>query len=298
MSFESTASFMSFFIPVVPRNWNEMDFCRLFADKCIGEVDRVDFFDMENKEWTLSAFVHLKSWEYNEYTDQLYFELDSVYGAGQWYLDVPGQPGMYFILKKMISAKIPDTRLNIHQLAAKVAYLEEMFVALTIQEEVQDQDEEMTYDEIMEDGEIREDDVHPLLDNDEDSSTDFVDMYDATPPVTMATLVAQTAGFDSYLDIEMQRLDCELSALMEVEEKDCVFPLSVTNDLEDEIQVITNDLMTYNIIENDEDDYQIDPCILSMYRAIQKVGALTKVVKEDNRRRERMDFTAELCGNN
>jgi len=300
---------MSFFIPFVPRTWNEMDFCRLFAEKCIGEVDRVDFFDVENKEWTLSAFVHLKSWQFNEYTAQIHFKLESIFETGQWFLDVPGepgQPGMYFILKKMTSAKIPDTRLNIHQLAAKVEQLEEMFAALTSQKEVQYQDEEMTYHEIMEDdneeidledGEIREDVVHPLFDNDEDTGTDFVDMYNATPPVTMATLVAQSAGFDSFLDIEMQRLDQELSTLMEVDEKDCVFPLSVTNVVEDEVKIVINDLTAYKI-EKDEDEYQIDPSILSMYRVIQKVGARSKVVNEDNRRRERMDFTSEFCGNN
>ena len=117
MSSSSTTNFMSFYIPYVPKFWDEESIRQLFADLQIGLVERVDFVDTGDWEWAVGAFVHLKCWAYSEFADRVF---DQIQFCGQWKLYIPNQPGKYFVLRKMTCEKIPSTHLNVHQLAAKM----------------------------------------------------------------------------------------------------------------------------------------------------------------------------------
>lgn len=126
MSF--TTDIMSFYIPYVPKEWDEEEIRGLFSNLSIGLVDRVDFFDTGNwshdgtRTWALSAFVHLKYWSCSQYADLVY---DAIETTGQWKLYIHNQPGKYFVLRKMTCEKIPATHLNVHQLAAKMSEMEQ-----------------------------------------------------------------------------------------------------------------------------------------------------------------------------
>jgi hypothetical protein len=116
----STTDFMSFYIPYVPKHWNEESLRKVFSDLQIGFVDRVDFFDTGKWTHALSAFVHLNYWACSQRADKIYNRLDSV-GSCKLVFDT----GDYFILRKMTCEKIPATHLNVHQLASKMADMEQ-----------------------------------------------------------------------------------------------------------------------------------------------------------------------------
>ena len=117
---------MSMYVPFVPQGLSEGAICQLFVESGIGFVDRVDFFCNDSNGLCpnnhLSAFIHLAQWEYNDLTDQLF---DALENGGQWRLNFL-ELGKFIILRKMTGEKIPATHLNIHQIADKIATLEDM----------------------------------------------------------------------------------------------------------------------------------------------------------------------------
>jgi len=119
-----SSEFKSLYIPYIPNGWTEERVRDLFIERKIGYVERVDFVDAGNWKWAKSAYVHLAYWEYNLYTDSLYWALES--GSGQWRLNMHGmgEGDRFLILRKMTTPKLPSTHLNIHQMAAKIADME------------------------------------------------------------------------------------------------------------------------------------------------------------------------------
>ena len=187
----STIDFMSFYIPYVPKHWNEESIRQLFSDLEIGLVDRVDFFDTGKWTWALSAFVHLKQWGYSEYANRVYCQLE---GGNEWQLHIPNQPSKYFVLKKMTCEKIPTTHLNVHQLASKMS---------DVEQEIQSLRAELTATRIAED----------VLRNNFESeeNADFYTKYEDGWPLSMAELAYQTQEFETSYKKRFSEWDEEIS---------------------------------------------------------------------------------------
>lgn len=114
------STFMSIYIPYIHNRYDLEYVSKVFEDYSIGKVKRVDFIPVNKWTWARSAFVHLEEWYYNSFTDEFYPALE---GGDQWKLNVGIYGPEFWILKKMLSRKIPDTELNLHQLAAKIERL-------------------------------------------------------------------------------------------------------------------------------------------------------------------------------
>lgn len=186
---------MSFYIPYVPKHWDEDSMRKLFADLRIGLVERVDFFDAGNWSqagnwaWAFGAFVHLKSWAYSDYADWVY---DGIETTGQFTLHIPNQPGKYFVLRKMTCEKIPSTHLNVHQLAAKMAEMEEELQLL--RNETQLLKAGITAAEVA-DSVLR----HDTMDMAEDEDAEFYREYDKTGPLSLSDLSYQSTNFEGMM---------------------------------------------------------------------------------------------------
>jgi len=100
---------LSVYIPIV-NSLSEQQIIEIFWSEFIGSVKRVDFFDAANGN--KSAFVHLHYWfEFKK------FEIwDRIETYGSYRCMYNGNK--YLILRKMMCEPIPETTMNIHQLAA------------------------------------------------------------------------------------------------------------------------------------------------------------------------------------
>jgi hypothetical protein len=102
----------SLYIPAIG-NMNQEQISQIFWEKCVGIVNRVDYFQNEAGAW--SAFVHFQSVNNNSFVNIISNEIQE-HGSYQfWFNDYE-----YLILRKMTCRRIPDTRLNIHQIAGKL----------------------------------------------------------------------------------------------------------------------------------------------------------------------------------
>jgi len=191
----SNTDFMSFYIPYVPKHWDEESIRALFTKLSIGLVERVDFFDAGNWSqdgnwaWAFGAFVHLKSWAYSDYADWVYNGIET---NGQFTLHIPNQPGKYFVLRKMTCEKIPATHLNVHQLAAKMAEMDEELRMLRNETQLLKAGALAT--------QMAEDVLREVpMDVFEYEDADFCTHYDATTPLSLRELVDQTQDFHSKM---------------------------------------------------------------------------------------------------
>lgn len=112
------SEYYSLYIPVI-RNMTQEQISRVFWEKCVGIVSRVDYFKNSSGMWC--AFVHFESINNNNsIVDTISNEI-LIHGSYQlWFND-----SEYLILRPMTCKKIPETRLNIHQIAEKLEKLEE-----------------------------------------------------------------------------------------------------------------------------------------------------------------------------
>jgi hypothetical protein len=110
----------SLYIPYIATTFAPQDVAELFHKAGLGIVERVDFFENPKvtNGWAHSAFVHLRSWYFSEFTERVYAAINEK--NGKWNLpvyDTSGKYMGYWLLRKMTTPKIPDTIYNIHQLA-------------------------------------------------------------------------------------------------------------------------------------------------------------------------------------
>ena len=107
------SEYYSLYIPVI-RNMTQEQISRIFWEKCVGIVSRVDYFKNSSGMWC--AFVHFESINNNNsIVDTISNEI-LIHGSYQlWFNDRE-----YLILRPMTCKKIPETRLNIHQIAEKL----------------------------------------------------------------------------------------------------------------------------------------------------------------------------------
>ena len=105
------SEYYSLYIPVI-RNMTQEQISQVFWEKCVGIVSRVDYFKNSSGMWC--AFVHFESINSNSIVDTISNEI-LIHGSYQlWFNDRE-----YLILRPMTCKKIPETRLNIHQIAEK-----------------------------------------------------------------------------------------------------------------------------------------------------------------------------------
>jgi hypothetical protein len=105
--------YYSFYIPAIG-DMTQEQISRVFWENCVGIVSRVDYFKNSSGVWC--AFVHFESLNNNEIVDTISNEILTRGSYQFWFNDYE-----YLILRPMTCKKIPETHLNIHQLALKIA---------------------------------------------------------------------------------------------------------------------------------------------------------------------------------
>jgi len=112
----------SIYIPLINVNFSEEKIQKIFEELQIGVVSRVDFVAIEGNSRMKKAFVHLSKC----YDTQLSFEIKLKFDedlAFRLYPDMDSR--VYWILLKN-KYPIPETTLNVHQLAENHRILEEL----------------------------------------------------------------------------------------------------------------------------------------------------------------------------
>ena len=209
----STTDFLSFYIPYVPKEWDEECIRGVFSNLSIGLVDRVDFFDTGNWSHALSAFVHLKYWSCSHYSDLVY---DGIQNDGQWKLYIHNQPGKYFVLRKMTCEKIPTTHLNVHQLAAKMSEMEQ---------EIQTLRAELLATQVAEDV------LRNNFDGDSEENGAWCTEYENGWPLSMAELADQSQEFEASYKKRFSHFDEERSETSSQESSSSVKRMRVSEEL-------------------------------------------------------------------
>jgi len=148
----------SIYIPIT-MDLSELHLSELFMAACIGSVKRVDFIVSPSTGKT-GAFVHFNYWFDNQMVDTMwqsiaeqgssrfYFQ-DCGFG-GDYRFRVFGEEGIrkFLIIRRMTCPVVPETEMNIHQVAAKLAEQAEriaeleQFVSQLVEEDVSE-DEDM-----------------------------------------------------------------------------------------------------------------------------------------------------------
>jgi hypothetical protein len=105
--------YYSLYIPAIG-DMTQEQISRVFWEKCVGIVSRIDYFKNSSGVWC--AFVHFESLNNNEIVDTISNEILTRGSYQFWFNDYE-----YLILRPMTCKKIPETHLNIHQIALKIA---------------------------------------------------------------------------------------------------------------------------------------------------------------------------------
>lgn len=114
--------YYSLYIPVIG-NMTQEQISRVFWENCIGIVSRVDYF--KNSSGALCAFVHFESVNNNDIVDTISNEMHRRGSYQLWFNDCE-----YLILRPMTCKKIPETNLNIHQIATRLEEKDEHILGL------------------------------------------------------------------------------------------------------------------------------------------------------------------------
>jgi len=119
----------SIYIPRIGINTDEISMQIVFENLLIGRVSRVDFVPIDSNTRMKKAFVHMSEY----YDTEIAFEIKDAFNnniAYQLYPDVDSRH--YWILLKN-KCPIPETTLNVHQLAENHRILEEVVFKQTEQ---------------------------------------------------------------------------------------------------------------------------------------------------------------------
>jgi hypothetical protein len=112
----------SLYIPAIG-NMTQEQISRVFWEKCVGIVSRVDYFQNVSGLWC--AFVHFESVNTNDLVNTIYHEIITRGSYQLWFNDCE-----YLILRMMTCKKIAETHLNIHQIAARLEEKDEYILGL------------------------------------------------------------------------------------------------------------------------------------------------------------------------
>jgi hypothetical protein len=112
MEFQRT----SFYVPAIGY-MTEDRIKEIFWSANIGKVNRVDYFENTNGVWC--AFVHFDFWIEGNDTYYVWEQVNRYGSYKLWF-----NKNEFLILRKMTCSKIPETSMNIHQIALKISELE------------------------------------------------------------------------------------------------------------------------------------------------------------------------------
>jgi len=112
----------SLYIPAIG-NMSQEKISRVFWEKCVGIVSRIDYFQNNSGLWC--AFVHFDSINNNSIVETISNEIIKYGSYKFWFNDCE-----YLILRQMVCKKIPETHLNIHQIAASIEEKDEYILSL------------------------------------------------------------------------------------------------------------------------------------------------------------------------
>ena len=112
---------LSIYIPRVFKFHTVESIANICFHAGIGIVHRVDFVAIENTEYYMSMFVHMKQVDSHSYLGN---EILSQFDQGKSYKFLVN-PNEFWILLKAKNV-VPDTHLNVHQLAENHRLLEEL----------------------------------------------------------------------------------------------------------------------------------------------------------------------------
>lgn len=116
------SEYYSLYIPAIG-NMSQEQISRVFWEKCVGIVSRVDYF--KNSAGIMCAFVHFESVNNNDIVYTISNEIHRRGSYQLWFNDCE-----YLILRPMTCKKIPETHLNIHQIAASLEEKDAYILAL------------------------------------------------------------------------------------------------------------------------------------------------------------------------
>ena len=115
---------LTVYIPITG-NLSERDIMSIFWQHSIGSVRRVDFVTDPQQPGINSAFVHMNNWCRNNHAFDVWQQIQMHGSCKYWYNQYN-----YLILRKLTTDPIPDTNLNIHQIAAQLLQHEKKIAEL------------------------------------------------------------------------------------------------------------------------------------------------------------------------
>jgi hypothetical protein len=113
----------SIYIPFVDSRFNEKDVISTFNYYNICNVSRVDFVEIPDKTNVCHAFVHVNNW-YNSNNASVAFWDITNKGSYKFYYSQSQMTSNAFWLLLPNKNPIPQTKLNIHQLAVMISEME------------------------------------------------------------------------------------------------------------------------------------------------------------------------------
>ena len=154
------SEYYSLYIPAIG-NMTQKQISRVFWDKYVGIVSRVDYF--KNSSGMRCAFVHFESVYSNSIVDTISNEI-LIHGSYQLWFN----KSEYLILRQMNCKKIPETHLNIHQIAEKLEESNERILnlenrILKLEEIILEQNKEITDHRMFLEGPVMEQIVTSLV---------------------------------------------------------------------------------------------------------------------------------------
>jgi len=113
----------SIYIPFVDARFSEKDLVNTFDYYNICNVSRVDFVDIPEKSGVCHAFVHVNNWHNSNNASMAFWEITNK-GSFKFYYSQSQINSNAFWLLLPNKNPIPETKLNIHQLAVMMAEME------------------------------------------------------------------------------------------------------------------------------------------------------------------------------
>ena len=117
----------SIYIPFVDARFSEKDLVNTFDYYNICNVSRVDFVDIPEKSGVCHAFVHVNNWHNSNNASMAFWEITNK-GSFKFYYSQSQINSNAFWLLLPNKNPIPETKLNIHQLAVMMTEMEKKIV--------------------------------------------------------------------------------------------------------------------------------------------------------------------------
>lgn len=119
----NTSPITSIYIPFVDSRLTKRDVINTFGYYNICNVSRVDFVEIPEKTNVCHAFIHVNNWYNSNSASLAYWEIINK-GSYKFYYSQSQSSSKAFWLLLPNKNPIPETKLNIHQLAVMISEME------------------------------------------------------------------------------------------------------------------------------------------------------------------------------